>query len=105
PWAPAANNAAEALVELGDKIVIPHLVQLLSQPDPSAPQTLPNGKVVVKEVVRVNHLTNCLMCHPPSYDGTGPALGVDPVLNLTRVIPTTSVTSFQIGRASCREGW
>ncbi len=77
--------------------MIPNLVQLLDQPDPSDPQALPNGRVVVKEVVRVNHLTNCLMCHPPSYDGGGPALGVDPVLNLARIIPLTAVPVFQQG--------
>ena len=64
---------------LGNKDVVPHLVTLLGQPDPLVPETLPNGtRVVARELIRVNHLANCLMCHPPSYDGGGPVLGAEP---------------------------
>jgi HEAT repeat protein len=82
PWAPAADHAAAALVDLGDRSVVPHLVTMLRQPDPALPETLPNGSRVVREVVRVQHTANCLMCHPPSADGGGPVVGVDPVLNV-----------------------
>jgi HEAT repeat protein len=96
PWSPVADHAAEALVELNDKAAVPHLVSLLSQPDPTLPETLPNGMRVVREVVRVNHLTNCLMCHPPSYDGTGPVVGVDPVLNLPPTIRTSASAAARL---------
>jgi hypothetical protein len=67
PWAPAADHAAEALVALQDKQAVPALVKLLDQPDPSAPRHDPtNNTWSVHEVVRVNHLSNCLMCHAPS---------------------------------------
>jgi hypothetical protein len=33
---------------------------------------------VVREVVRVNHLRNCLLCHPPSLDGNDPVRGMVP---------------------------
>jgi HEAT repeat protein len=82
PWAPAADHAAVALVELGDKSVVPQLVKMLRQPDPALPETLPNGLKVIREVVRVNHTANCLMCHPPSPDGNSPVIGIDPVLNI-----------------------
>jgi HEAT repeat protein len=82
PWAPAAEHAAEALAVLKDRDAVPHLVTLLKQPDPAAPRKLPNKYVVVQEVVRANHLNNCLMCHPPAVTGNDPVLGLDPVVSL-----------------------
>jgi hypothetical protein len=66
PWPPAASHAALALVALQDEAAVPHLRQLLDQPDPTAPYLDVDGKWRKKEVVRVNHLRNCLLCHPPS---------------------------------------
>jgi hypothetical protein len=67
-WAPAADHAAEALVALKDRAAVPGLIDLLEQPDPAAPRK--RGKrTVVSELVRLNHLTNCLVCHPT---GVGP---------------------------------
>jgi HEAT repeat protein len=81
PWAPAAEHAAEALVALGDHEAVAALVTLLSLPDPAAPRPGPGKAVLVTEVVRVNHLTNCVMCHPPAFSQLDPVLGVDPVLD------------------------
>lgn len=67
PWAPAADHAAEALVALQDKKAIPALVALLDQPNPMAPVQRDGKKWVVRELVRVNHLRNCLLCHSPSF--------------------------------------
>jgi hypothetical protein len=39
---------------------------MLNLPDPLAPFQDVRGKWVVNELVRVNHLRNCLLCHPPS---------------------------------------
>ena len=89
PWGAVADHAAEALVDLADVKAVPQLVALLSQPDPTAPEKLPNGRTVVRDVVRVNHLTNCLMCHPPSYD-TANVVGVDPVLSIRLTVPRAS---------------
>jgi hypothetical protein len=45
------------------------LVDLLEQPDPRLPVVKTAGKApVVRELVRINHHRNCLMCHAP---GTG----------------------------------
>jgi hypothetical protein len=76
-WAPAAQHAAEALVELRDIDALPQLRKLLDEPDPRAPFLAGEGakKPMVREVVRVNHMRNCLMCHAPSFDGKGPVLG------------------------------
>jgi HEAT repeat protein len=81
PWAPAADHAAEALAALGDQEAVPYLVAQLKQPDPTAPYCV--GKyVVVQEVVRANHLNNCLLCHPPAFQGGEPCLGLDPVVTI-----------------------
>jgi hypothetical protein len=69
PWPPVAQHAAEALVELEDSEAGPALAKLLEQPDPAAPflPADPKQKPQVRELVRVNHLKNCLMCHAPSF--------------------------------------
>jgi hypothetical protein len=66
PWPPAADHAALALVELDDRGAVPALQKMLAQPDPRAPYRSEDGKWKRKELVRVNHLRSCLLCHPPS---------------------------------------
>jgi hypothetical protein len=67
PWAPAADHAAEALVMLQDRDAVPELRQMLKAPDPKAPYfDYTDRATVVREVVKVNHLANCVMCHAPS---------------------------------------
>lgn len=79
PWAPAADHAAEALVNLDDKAAAAPLVRLLDLPDPEAP-AFDAGKKnwVVSELVRVNHLGNCLLCHAPSAGRQDPVRGPVP---------------------------
>jgi hypothetical protein len=82
PWPPPAGRAAEALAALRPEQAVPRLVGLLGEPDPDTPflKTV-DGKAVpvVRELVRLNHLRNCLLCHPPSFSGHGPARGAVPV--------------------------
>jgi hypothetical protein len=83
PWPPVADHAAEALVALRDRPALPDLVRLLDEPDPRLP-TAPGGREgkagtpVVREVVRVNHLKNCLLCHAPSMSTNEPVRGLVP---------------------------
>src|SRR5581483_7569550 len=63
PWPAAADHAADALAALGDRAAVPALVQLLDAPDPAGLLGGDDGSVVVREVVRVSHLNNCLLCH------------------------------------------
>jgi hypothetical protein len=66
PWPETAQAAAEAIVEAECKELTPELERLLSEPDPRAPVTrvLFGREVgVIREVVRLNHNHNCLLCH------------------------------------------
>jgi hypothetical protein len=69
PWSPVADHAAKALVELRDRRAIPKLVELLDAVDPSLPVFNAKGdRYEVRELVRINHLRNCYLCHAPSYN-------------------------------------
>jgi gluconolactonase len=68
PWAVINDHAAEALVALKMNDTVPAVVAMLDEPNPNAPYEKPGVGTVVREVVRVNHLHNCLMCHAPSFD-------------------------------------
>jgi hypothetical protein len=69
PWPPVAEHAAEALVALRDQSAVPALIALLDQPDPATPVKR-QDKWVIPELVRVNQLRNCLLCHSPSFAKT-----------------------------------
>lgn len=71
PWAAVADHAAEALVALDDKAALPALKQLSQAVDPTvATYDLQHRAWMVPEVVRINHLTNCVMCHAPSHSNS-----------------------------------
>jgi len=66
PWAPAADHAAEALVNLEDVQAVPELVRLLDKSSPNSPARKEGDAdrwPVVREMVGVNHLSNCVTCH------------------------------------------
>ncbi len=97
PWAPPAEHAAEALVALKVRDAVPTLVTLLKLPDPAGPLPLRNGRVAVQEVVRANHLTNCLLCHPPAATATEPALGLDPVVTVPPALQPSGAAATVAG--------
>jgi hypothetical protein len=68
PWPPVADHAAEALVALKDQKATSDLARLLDEPDPQAPTLNKENKWVVAELVQINHLANCVLCHAPSAD-------------------------------------
>jgi hypothetical protein len=72
PWPPVAEHAAEALSQLQDVQAVPKLATLLDAADPAAPCRDDKGQLVVKELVRINHLRNCVLCHAPSQDEKDP---------------------------------
>jgi hypothetical protein len=66
PWPAVAQNAAEGLVSLQRKDLLPELVDMLDEPDPRLPRTEKvGGKAVslTRELVRINHHKSCLLCH------------------------------------------
>jgi hypothetical protein len=80
PWAAVADHAAEALVALKDGDSLSRLVELLDRPDPSAPYVKGTRaqQTVVREVVRVNHFKNCVLCHAPSTEQNEMVRGLVP---------------------------
>ncbi len=69
PWPPAADHAAEALVAVGDRDAAPTLITDLKKPDPNQPYQTSQNHTLVREVARINHQSNCLMCHSPAVSG------------------------------------
>jgi hypothetical protein len=65
PWPQVARNAIDAIVKLKRTDLLPQLVDVLEAPDPRAPRE-EKGEVVASELVRVNHLRSCLLCHAPA---------------------------------------
>lgn len=75
PWPRAAEHAAEALVALDRRDAVPALAAALARPDPDAPRAaeLPSKGAATafrRELVRVNHVRNCVLCHRPSAAAT-----------------------------------
>ncbi len=102
PWAPAADHAAEALVALNHRGAVPKLVALLDARGPSEPFTAGQGKfrqTVGPEVVRINHLKNCLLCHAYSGSAADPVRGLVP--HAEHLVPLPSSGT----RTVTRGGW
>jgi hypothetical protein len=82
PWPQASFHAAEALCALEDTESVPQLKALLEEPDPLAPFLVKDGPketLMVREMVRVNHLSNCVMCHSPSFQESDPIRSKVPI--------------------------
>jgi hypothetical protein len=75
PLPAVAKRAADAMVKLERADLVPELVSFLEEPDPRAPTIKEVGEKkvpVVRELVRINHHRNCLMCHSPGVQGEFP---------------------------------
>jgi hypothetical protein len=87
PWPAVAQRGADALVKLERTDLVPQLVALLDEPDPRAPVAKVSGGRTVqeaRELVRINHHRNCMLCHAP-----GNTAGVSPD-TLTASVPVPS---------------
>lgn len=82
PWQPVAEHAAETIAALNLQSAVPVLLALAKEPDPQAPFFKDAG-VHVREVVKVNHLCNCMLCHAPSLSKSDPVRGRIPLPNET----------------------
>jgi hypothetical protein len=75
PWPAVADHAASAIVKLKRKDLAGEVKRLLAAPDPRGPRAeVKNGReeTVAYELVRVNHLRNCQLCHAPAERGKTP---------------------------------
>lgn len=73
PLPAVAKRSADAIARLDRSDLIPQLVAILDQPDPRLPTMRETGekkRLVVREVVKMNHHRNCMMCHSPGNSGT-----------------------------------
>jgi len=73
PWPAVAKNAADAITKLERTDLVPELVKVLESADPRLPVAKEEGgkkALAVKELVKINHHRNCLMCHAPNGSGT-----------------------------------
>ena len=80
PLQDVSKRAAEALVKLERKDLLENLVQVLESPDPRLPITEKReGKDVTfaRELVKVNHHRNCLLCHAPGNTEDMPEGGLE----------------------------
>ena len=77
PWHVVAEHSAEALVRLNDQDAVPHLIEMLDLPHPQFPTRI-NGQLAQRELVGINHMRNCLMCHAPSISSMDSARGLIP---------------------------
>jgi hypothetical protein len=87
PLPAVSKRSAEALVKLERKDLLANLIEVLEQPDPRLPMThKQDGKEVtfVRELVRVNHHRNCLLCHAPGNTDNTP----DGVLKVAVPLPS-----------------
>lgn len=80
PFAPIVQNAAIAIAELKLTAAMPQLRAMLDEPDPDQPQyaETDSSHHYVRELVRVNHFSNCTLCHAPSTKSTDPLRGFVP---------------------------
>jgi hypothetical protein len=74
PWPAVAKRSADAISNLGRTDLVPELIALLEATDPRMPveKTTDGKKVkVVREMVKINHHRNCMMCHTAGSPETG----------------------------------
>lgn len=88
PWQPVGDHAAEALVALRDRDAVPELVRLVQEPSAPAPRDKP-APTMVRELVRVNHLSNCMLCHARSSSANDLVRGLVPSPSQPLPPPTT----------------
>jgi hypothetical protein len=95
PFGPVAGHAAEAIVALGRAEAAPVLLAVLDGPDPEAPYPRGVGPArYVRELVRVDHKRNCLLCHLTSLSTTDQPRGEVPSLKEDRLRPKEESGNF-----------
>ena len=76
PLPAVARRASDVIVKLERTDLVPQLLEALEEADPRAPVTKEIDKKatpVVRELVKINHHRNCLLCHTPGNTANVPA--------------------------------
>src|SRR5262249_3618428 len=100
PWAPVADHAAEALATLEVKDALPQVIKMLDGPDPSLFIYATHGNqsyAVSREMVRINHLGTCVLCHAPSTDRNELVRGAVPTPGQPLPAPITTPQYYETG--------
>jgi uncharacterized membrane protein YgcG len=103
PWPAVADHAAEALVALNLRDSVHALIPLLDTRDASEPFVADVEKkrtTMLPELVRINHLRNCLLCHSPSFSPADPVRGVVPNSLHPLPLPASAARSGAGGKGS-----
>ena len=97
PWPAIAERASAAIAALKRNDLIPQLIDTLETPDPRAPQSQEvDGKKVsfVRELVRLNHHHNCLLCHAPANAPTKEETKILEGLTAQVPVPSESMVAY-----------
>ena len=76
PWAQVVRNAVHVVTDLELTDMVPDLVGMLHEPSPDLPYVQDKAgkkRHMVREVVRINHHRNCMLCHDPVHESGAPA--------------------------------
>ena len=76
PWPAVADHAAEALAALNVQSALPVLMNILEKP---AGEKGMGKTPMIKELVKINHQRNCMLCHPASFSPGDPVRGAVPL--------------------------
>jgi hypothetical protein len=101
PFLPVVHNAVQAIATLDRTEMIPDLIDLLDEPDPRAAFKVKGDdgkeKTMVRELVRINHHRNCMLCHAAvdvKLDPIDRSVPVGPAPTPSDPLPPASTTAY-----------
>jgi sugar lactone lactonase YvrE len=99
PWPAVAEHAAEAVIALGLKDAVPDLLAMLDRPEPNAVFEKPGRGQYVRELIKINHPRNCLLCHAQSIRADDKVRGQVPTTDQSLTPPYYGGTNGTFVRA------
>ena len=97
PLPSVANNAADAIIKLELRSLLPKIAAALDDLDGQVPHKTDKG-LEVREVVKINHSRNCMLCHSPAeakFKELQNSISLTaPVPNPLRPLPAPAPTSY-----------
>jgi hypothetical protein len=88
PLPAIADHAAETVINLKRFDLLPRIVDVLDQPDPREPAApTDNRPATARELVKINHHRNCMLCHAPHPANPNERVADVPAPNLLAKVP------------------